>query len=66
MKKYGEFYVTIGFRKSMLHYKQNKNYFSATENAFEVKRFFIIRYWYARCMLPVLSREPVEMALHLH
>lgn len=60
MKKYGEFYVTIGLE---IHVALNtkQKLFSATENSFEVHDFSLFDIGMPG-VLPVLSREPVEMA----
>ena len=60
MKKYGEFYVTIGLEIHVALQTKQK-LFSATENAFEVKDFSLLDIGMPG-VLPVLSREPVEMA----
>jgi len=60
MKKYGEFYVTIGLGIHVALQTKQK-LFSATENAFEVKDFSLLDIGMPG-VLPVLSREPVEMA----
>lgn len=60
MKKYGEFYVTIGLEIHVALQTKQK-LFSATENAFEVHDFSLLDIGMPG-VLPVLSREPVEMA----
>ena len=60
MKKYGEFYVTIGLEIHVaLHTKQKL--FSGTTNAFEVNKFSLFDIGMPG-ILPIISREPVEMA----
>lgn len=60
MKKYGEFYVTIGLEIHVALQTKQK-LFSATENSFEVEEFSLLDIGMPG-VLPVLSREPVEMA----
>lgn len=60
MKKYGEFYVTIGLEIHVALQTKQK-LFSATENTFEVEDFALLDIGMPG-VLPVLSREPVEMA----
>lgn len=60
MKKYGEFYVTIGLEIHVALQTKQK-LFSATENSFEVDQFSLLDIGMPG-VLPVLSKEPVEMA----
>lgn len=60
MKKYGEFYVTIGLEIHVALQTKQK-LFSSTENSFEVENFALLDIGMPG-VLPVLSREPVEMA----
>ncbi len=60
MKKYGEFYVTIGLEIHVALQTKQK-LFSLTENNFEVHEFSLFDVG-TPGILPVLSREPVEMA----
>lgn len=60
MKKYGEFYVTIGLEIHVALQTKQK-LFSATENAFEVHDFSLLDIGMPG-VLPILSKEPVEMA----
>lgn len=60
MKKYGDFYVTIGLEIHVA-LKTKQKLFSATENTFEVHDFSLLDIGMPG-VLPVLSREPVEMA----
>lgn len=60
MKKYGDFYVTIGLEIHVALQTKRK-LFSATENDFEVHDFSLLDIGMPG-VLPVLSREPVEMA----
>lgn len=60
MKKYGDFYVTIGLEIHVALQTKQK-LFSATENSFEVEQFSLLDIGMPG-VLPVLSREPVEMA----
>lgn len=60
MKKYGQFYVTIGLEIHVALQTKQK-LFSATENSFEVHDFSLLDIGMPG-VLPVLSKEPVEMA----
>lgn len=60
MKKYGDFYVTIGLEIHVA-LQTKKKLFSSTENTFEVQDFSLFDIGMPG-ILPVLSREPVEMA----
>lgn len=60
MKKYGDFYVTIGLEIHVALQTKQK-LFSATENTFEVHDFSLLDIGMPG-ILPVLSKEPVEMA----
>lgn len=60
MKKYGEFYVTIGLESIFGITNKTRN-LQCIENAFEVKDFSLLDIGMPG-VLPVLSREPVEMA----
>lgn len=60
MKKYGDFYVTIGLEIHVALQTKQK-LFSATQNTFEVHDFSLFDIGMPG-ILPVISREPVEMA----
>lgn len=61
MKKYGDFYITIGLEIHVALQTKQK-LFSTTENNFEVHDFSLFDIGMPG-VLPVLSKEPVEMAV---
>lgn len=60
MKKYGQFYATIGLEIHVALQTEQK-LFSSTKNDFEVQEFSLFDVGMPG-ILPVLSQEPVEMA----
>lgn len=61
MKKYGEYYVTIGLEIHVA-LKTEKKLFSATLNSFNVDEFDLFDIG-TPGVLPILNKEPVDMAI---
>lgn len=61
MKKFGEYFVTIGLEIHVALDTKEK-LFSATKNTFDVEQFSLFDAGIPG-MLPVLSQEPIEMAI---